>query len=158
MAAVTAADVNRERRCFSAAFRPDLAELGGQTAQQAGRIAVVFDARSRSLRFRVAFPARRGRMRVSGPWVPLHGSAVQVRVFSQPLLAQPVPFGVGQIPQARRPSGRPAAVRFSCPVTNQVTTAPDTGRLSTTHSDNGVRLACGNPTWPDDIRRNRHAW
>ena len=36
--------VNRERKCFSAAIRPDSALVGGQIAQQAGRLAVVSDA------------------------------------------------------------------------------------------------------------------
>ncbi len=44
MAPVTVCHVNRERRCFSAAIRPDSAEFGGQTAQQVGRMAVVPDA------------------------------------------------------------------------------------------------------------------
>jgi hypothetical protein len=36
--------VNSERKCFSAAIRPDSALVGGQIAQQAGRLAVVPDA------------------------------------------------------------------------------------------------------------------
>src|SRR5689334_769403 len=45
MAAVTSGQLNRERRCFSAAIRPESAEPDGQTAQQADRIAVVLNAR-----------------------------------------------------------------------------------------------------------------
>jgi hypothetical protein len=37
LAAVTAGHVNHERRCFSAAFRPGSAGLGGQIAQQADK-------------------------------------------------------------------------------------------------------------------------
>jgi hypothetical protein len=44
------------------------------------------------------------------------------------------------------------------PVTNQVTTTPGNTRRRATRSDTDTRLACGNPTQPDGIRRNRHAW
>ena len=41
---MTGSYVNREHGCFSAAIRPDSVSLGGQIAQQAGRMAVVADA------------------------------------------------------------------------------------------------------------------
>ena len=44
------------------------------------------------------------------------------------------------------------------PVTNQVTTPPGIARRSATRSDTDIRLACGNRTQHDAIRRNRHAW
>jgi len=49
-----------------------------------------------SPRSRAARLAGRGRMRVSGPRAPLHGTAVGQSLF-QPVLAQPVPLGVGQV-------------------------------------------------------------
>ena len=52
MPVVTAGHVNRERRCYSAAFRPDFAVLGGQSAQQTGRIPVIPEAGSRCHRKR----------------------------------------------------------------------------------------------------------
>jgi hypothetical protein len=62
MAAVTVGHVNRERRCFSAAFRPDSALVDGHSAQQAGRMAVVLDAGEHrpcsQLPVRPAFPPR----------------------------------------------------------------------------------------------------
>ena len=39
----TGSNVNRERKCFSAAIRPDLAAVDGQIAQRAGGMAVVPD-------------------------------------------------------------------------------------------------------------------
>src|SRR6185437_5787628 len=42
--AVTGSYVNSESKCFSAAIRPDSVPVGGQIAQQAGRMAVVADA------------------------------------------------------------------------------------------------------------------
>ena len=44
IAAVTGSYVNSERKCFNAAIRPNLAALDGQSAQQAGTMAVVPDA------------------------------------------------------------------------------------------------------------------
>ena len=35
-----------------------------------------------------------------------------------------------------------------------VTTAPGNGRRSAAYSDSGIRVACGNPTQCDAIRRN----
>ena len=49
-------------------------------------------------------------------------------------------------------------VRSGKPVTNQVTTTPGNGRRSATYPDTGIPPTCGNPTQPDGIRRNRHAW
>ena len=44
------------------------------------------------------------------------------------------------------------------PVTNQVTTAPGNARQSATYTDTDILLTCGNPTQPDAIVRNWHAW
>ena len=44
------------------------------------------------------------------------------------------------------------------PVTNQVTTAPGNLGRNATQPDTAIRLACGNPTRYDVIRRIRHAW
>jgi hypothetical protein len=44
------------------------------------------------------------------------------------------------------------------PVTNQVTSTSGHGRRSSTHSDTDIRLACGNRTQCDAIRRNWQAW
>ena len=43
-------------------------------------------------------------------------------------------------------------------VTKQVTTTPGYSRQSATHSDTVILPTCGNPTQPDGIGRNRHAW
>jgi hypothetical protein len=43
-------------------------------------------------------------------------------------------------------------------VTNQVTTTSGNGRQSATLSDTAIPPSCGNPTQPDSIRRNQHAW
>ena len=48
--------------------------------------------------------------------------------------------------------------RILKPVTNQVTTTPGNRRRSATYSDTVILLTCGNPTQPDSIGRNRHAW
>jgi hypothetical protein len=45
MAAAAAGYANSGSKCFSAAIRPDSAELDGQTAQRVGRIAVELNAR-----------------------------------------------------------------------------------------------------------------
>ena len=44
IAAVTGSYVNSESKCFNAAIRPNSVPVGGQIAQQAGRVAVVADA------------------------------------------------------------------------------------------------------------------
>jgi len=48
-------------------------------------------------------------------------------------------------------SGAMAEKTMPSKVTNEVTTAPGDGRHSATHSDSGIRLACGNPTQCDAI-------
>jgi len=43
-------------------------------------------------------------------------------------------------------------------VTNEVTTAPGSGRRRATYSDIKILLTCGNPTQSDAIGHNRHVW
>lgn len=51
-----------------------------------------------------------------------------------------------------------AVFRWLWPVTNQVTTAPDNRRPSTTCPDTGIPLNCSDPTQCDTARRCWPAW
>ena len=65
---------------------------------------------------------------------------------------------MGFIVDGIRPGRTPVRTEILEPVTKQVTTTPGNGGHSTTYPDTDISPACGNPTQPDGIRPNRHAW